>query len=498
MTAPERSRFFRDATQIAVAALPFLISTGFVLTVYADTGVGLYQLARPLVFAVFLAAALQAVLSVTVRKLRTGSFVAGALLALVMDVRVGLLAIAALLATAYARRRGRDIGIGRVAAAIAVIFWGIAAVRVAVGVGVDPADLFRPSLGQLGVPVAGDPDIYVIWLDGYPRLDTLAESGYDNGSFDDELRNRGFVVAPASHSNYDYTALVLASMLNMEHVEEVPGLAPIPASSTGQNRALSAAINVNPVLRDLRSRGYSIVTAGLPDTNITVRSADEDLSGPELRSWERQVLARSSLWPLLQGFAVDQHRSAVLSTFEAIATSTNGRSDGRPKFMFAHVMSPHVPLTFDRDGGYVNFRCAGGCGNPFSLAASAIGLSIAEYRAAAAQQVQFINTLVLQAVDTIVAASPTAVVILLSDHGERADDIPTDEWFHSFFAARTPGHDGLFPDNARPIEVFPRLFDAYLGIHVSIPQDRTYNAAFGTRIPLITEEWLTTEGASDD
>ncbi len=63
---------------------------------------------------------------------------------------------------------------------------------------------------------------------------------------------------------------------------------------------------------------------------------------------------------------------------------------------------------------------------------------------------------------------------LLSDHGARSGPHELEEWYRTFFAARTPGHDGLFGDEARSIEVLPRLLNAYLGESVAIAPDITY------------------------
>jgi hypothetical protein len=66
-------------------------------------------------------------------------------------------------------------------------------------------------------------------------------------------------------------------------------------------------------------------------------------------------------------------------------------------------------------------------------------------------------------VDRITAADPEAVIILFSDHGARFDSGVTDEYYRTFFAARTPGHEGLFPDDVSPVNVLPLLENAYFG-----------------------------------
>ena len=81
----------------------------------------------------------------------------------------------------------------------------------------------QPPAALPVLPVAVErsalPDIYYIVLDGYPRSDSLAHYfDFDNSSFPQALRERGFYIADASHSNYTMTFLSIASSLNMRYV----------------------------------------------------------------------------------------------------------------------------------------------------------------------------------------------------------------------------------------------------------------------------------------
>ena len=142
-------------------------------------------------------------------------------------------------------------------------------------------------------------------------------------------------------------------------------------------------------------------------------------------------------------------------------------------FMLAHVMAPHTPIVFDADGTPADFS-GRTCGTQFEIDASVIGVSEREYRAAMAEQVANPNMRTLEAIDEILVASPDAVVVVFSDHGSRHSSQPSDEWFHSFLAARTPGHPGLIEDDPRPIAIFPAIFNAYFGTRHAIPADRTF------------------------
>jgi hypothetical protein len=63
----------------------------------------------------------------------------------------------------------------------------------------------------------------------------------------------------------------------------------------------------------------------------------------------------------------------------------------------------------------------------------------------------------------------------MSDHGSRgfAAENP-DEMLLNFFASATPGVPGLFPEDATPINVFPRLFGAYLDEESDVLPDRFF------------------------
>jgi hypothetical protein len=67
-----------------------------------------------------------------------------------------------------------------------------------------------------------------------------------------------------------------------------------------------------------------------------------------------------------------------------------------------------------------------------------------------------------------VADDPGAIVILFGDHGIRLDAGVSVEYFRNFFAARTPGHPDLFPDDISPVNVLPLIENAYLGTTLPI------------------------------
>lgn len=59
------------------------------------------------------------------------------------------------------------------------------------------------------------------------------------------------------------------------------------------------------------------------------------------------------------------------------------------------------------------------------------------------------------------------------------------EHFRTFFAARTPGHGTLFPDDMSPVNLMPILLNAYFGTDLEVHE---YRAAWaGDLAPLQSE-----------
>jgi hypothetical protein len=110
-----------------------------------------------------------------------------------------------------------------------------------------------------------------------------------------------------------------------------------------------------------------------------------------------------------------------------------------------------------------------------------MGVTRSDYAHLLGGQIEFLNGRLLEMVDRITATDPDAVVILFSDHGARFDSQVTDEYYRTFFAARTPGHEGLFPDDVSPVNVLVLLENAYFGTSLPV---RGYQAWESGRLDL--------------
>jgi hypothetical protein len=193
---------------------------------------------------------------------------------------------------------------------------------------------------------------------------------------------------------------------------------------------------------------------------------------------EGVLLRSSSVGALLERFfnrqLLDMRRSNVLAAFDA-ATAT-GPSGGRPLFEWIHVMAPHSPWVFDRHGNPVNDMPGLTWQEPASGTAG---------RADRIQRtfgyVEFVNERTLALVDHLVERDPESVIIIMSDHGsdtafDARDPLGSDlnERSSIVLASRTPGRSRLFPPGTTPINVLPRVLNAYIGTSLPIQRDTTW------------------------
>jgi hypothetical protein len=308
------------------------------------------------------------------------------------------------------------------------------------------------------------PDIYVVLLDGYTRADKLESLfGYDNRPFLAALEARGFEVASGSRSNYLATELTLASMFNVALLDESSG-------DAGLKRLVRMRRLVNEGLAwsFLHDRGYETVAVASGFETVTPRAVDRFVDTGQMNELEVVALRTTALGRLPHASAAvsDQHRNRVLGVLHATEREAANTTE-RPRFVFAHVPSPHTPVVFDAEGRPM----AADLATLYEEAARTRGVSREVYGAAYTGQVAHLNELVVATVDRILEASPNPpVIVLFADHGSGAgldwadlENSDLDERTATLFAALTPGHRELFGDAPTPVNLLGALFNAYLG-----------------------------------
>jgi hypothetical protein len=325
------------------------------------------------------------------------------------------------------------------------------------------------------------PDIYYIVLDGYGRSDILKNYyGFDNSSFVDELKQKGFIVPINVRSNYPKTVLSVTSTLNMDYVDHfAPQL---------ENSILwwlmSPWLDHNLVRTSLERIGYSSISIST-DWSIT----DNPTSGYYFKShpiilsdFERYFFSATPakmFQHLLEKFAsaptYNAHRRSQINNFEALRRLNTLPG---PKFVFAHIILPHPPFVFSKDGSPRNPRYA------FSFNdASDYPESSGEYRRQYVEQAEFLNSQLGPMIDSILKESKEPpIIILQADHGPgmltdfaSADNTCLAERFSPFSAYYLPGLDPQkIPDDITPVNLFRIIFDNYFDANLPMLENEQY------------------------
>jgi hypothetical protein len=308
------------------------------------------------------------------------------------------------------------------------------------------------------------PDIYFIVLDGYARADVLRNYyDFDNEPFVNALRSRGFMVQDASTSNYYWTDLSLASILNFDYISTLLG--PFPEKLVNR-KGLYRLIRDNSVARILRARGYRFVqlqsTWGATGANPFV---DEFIScrGGVLRDDYLRALAQMSWLHVVSSSASLQVARCHLNNFERLGGLA--RESG-PKFVFAHFLPPHHPYLFDRQG---NVLRDAHLSDQFEFQGR-----LWSQREPYLAQLEFVNMRMLEAIDHLIAGSDGVPVIMVqSDHGPSLDEYEAPERrrirFATLSAVLLPtAQDDSLPSDMSAVNLFPyvlnRTFDAGLPV----------------------------------
>jgi hypothetical protein len=471
----------RERSWLTLPIFPVAMTLAWILEVFVASGDPLPHLWRPLLIAV-LGATLVAIASWALARGRLWpALVAGALLMLFLKawLLLGLLAVAAIWrGLVTLRRRARQAAPLRTPAEVQITQMANVFGLVLLGVTLSTLLLsgvvaLPPPRGAIARNAGGDqPNIYLLLLDGYPRADSLAGLGIDNSAFLRELEERDFAVAAGSRSNYVKTLLTLSSMLNGRYIENAPTGSGIGDQLPGQQRQMARAIGSASLLDDLRGRGFTIVNSPSAFGSAALFTADLLLEDGTMTQFEerviRQSFVRESLALVDPDFIPNQLRADVLSPIQH-AESLAERPPATPFFLLGHVFSPHPPFLFGANGEELPLPWCYelGC-SLWTTEFEYMGVTRSDYARLMGGQIEFLNGRLLAMVDRITVADPEAVIILFSDHGARFDSQVTDEYYRTFFAARTPGQDGLFPDDVSPVNVLPLLENAYFGASLPI------------------------------
>jgi hypothetical protein len=295
--------------------------------------------------------------------------------------------------------------------------------------------------------------------------------GFDNSMFVDALEQRGFVVASDSQSNYARTLLSLSSSLNMQYLDTM-------SSAMGDSNLwwpVQGALQHSEVRRILENRGYKTIFFATNTDYSNIRDGDfyqapfpmqlDNFSGLFLYQTNVGLLAGIDELGIAD-LSYATHRRIILYAFERLPEVA--AMEG-PKYVFAHIVAPHPPYVFDRDGNPLTPPY------PFTLSV--------EEHTGYIEQLQFINRAILETIDGILANSESPpIIIIQGDHGPGSltnhnslENTCLYERFSILNAYYLPGVNRTsVPMDLSPVNSFRFIFNTYFNGDLELLPNRQY------------------------
>ncbi len=328
----------------------------------------------------------------------------------------------------------------------------------------------EPDQTLLPTGIETYPDIYYIIPDAYTRDDTLMEVySYDNTPFLEALEDRGFYVARCSQSNYAWTRLSLGSSLNLDYIQVV-----LPSQ---ESVYLDHLVKDNLVVGIFESMDYKIISFDTAFPPTLWYHADYLFSYKRDNSWEHFIshglreyealffrttagLVLLDVESLLQGKVQELvYESPKRDRYVRVEYNLDKLDTvplmASPKFVFAHINIPHEPYIFSKTGKFIPNQAD----------------DIVGYR----QQIEYMNSRILDLVDVILAQSSVPpIIVIQGDHGgvETVNDYRRTNILNAYYFPNG-GVDALYP-SITPVNTFRLIFDTFFGTDYGLLPDVSY------------------------
>jgi hypothetical protein len=294
------------------------------------------------------------------------------------------------------------------------------------------------------------------------------------------LRERGFTVLSDSHANYVKSALSMATTLELTHLEEVARLMGPDSTDFGPPYA---SLQESRTVRQFKALGYRYHHVGSwwSPTRVS-RTADVNHNLDDVSDFTAGLLD-SSVVPTIQRLLGGGRRTPLEArhyehALHGLAALESLRDEPGPKFVLAHVLLPHPPYVFDRDGRFIPEE-------------EANALTVPERWE---RQLAYTNERLRTLLGGLLALPPEErpIIILQADEGPWIDPYLRDSRSYDWSTASAdeleikfgimnawylPGAEDLALDPAMTsINTFSTLFSRYFGLDYDPLPDRVFTS----------------------
>lgn len=320
------------------------------------------------------------------------------------------------------------------------------------------------------------PDVFLIIMDEYAGFKSLNDYyGFKNKDFLNKLECLDFFVAKAPQSNYNSTLFSTLSLFNMSYLD---------TSSIGDLKSVKAyakvakAIQKNVLFDFFKQNNYNVINNSFLRINKT--KSDPFLILPI----EDRLMMDKTMGSVFQNdlfLNIPSNRvQYLLNTFYAKGDIYNQKAIGclktiisdssSPLFVYTHLMMPHSPYLRDEDGNVREMWNA-----HKELLQKKVDQSYVNY-------LNYCNKVVFEIVDLIINQRANAIIVLVSDHGNRFHyDHKIQKYDFSNFISLysyNKNYNG-FTDTITLVNVFRQLLNNQFGQDLKILNNYQINVTKG-------------------
>ena len=263
-----------------------------------------------------------------------------------------------------------------------------------------------PELENIKKTLDKLPDIYYIVPDSYTGNNVLKKYyNFDNYEFENHLKSKNFKIYDNAKSNYSITICSIPSTLNMDYIENFCNF-----DNLKEETALLKLVNYhfnNKTVNLLKKLGYKYYHLQ--------NYWEEDISGKYksladikmfmykgFRSLHRAVFSRTAIEGLIIKLVGKDTRKSINKTFDELEKISKYNKE-EPKFVMAHLICPHEPFYFDKNGNDADSKMDSN--------------NYTDYRKLYVEQVKYLNKKLEEITDCIISNNPNSIIIIQADHG---------------------------------------------------------------------------------
>ena len=324
--------------------------------------------------------------------------------------------------------------------------------------------------------VTTKPNVYFLLFDEYAGYKSLQDSfNYKNDAFYDYLRQQKFKELP-THSNYDFTAFSMASVLNLQYVPNNYNNALLTQPDV-QHRF--GEIRNGQVFSFFKSLGYGIENYSLFDVKDYPALYGSNGLFPihaallTNKIFHNRLMKGIGWWLLTGKFEIAALKNYYMlrkdvynQQVETNVLKSSTTKSENPKFVYGHFLLPHGQYYRDSSGAYQS-------------ATEILNENNLSNKTQYLEYLKYTNNVIKKIVNNTIANDPQSIIIVMSDHGFYDYNGPTDSDpydFDNICFLRLP-ESMQYSDNLphSNVNFFRYVLNSGFGQHLPYFKDSTFS-----------------------